>query len=432
MIQELKPEEFTFEHRDEFERRPFAEKLIKLILSKHDFFPLAITGQWGTGKTEFCKKTLHLINQQYSNTLTAEYLNAFSEDSYNDPLLSITSTICKTFIKDESKKGEYLKRVAKVLIPHLGASAIKAFFPVLTPVIDSTKDAINQFNTQNIQQNIENRAQIESSINELKEVIREISNEKPFVLFIDELDRCKPDFALHTLETVKHIFNTENLKIIFIINKEQLIEIIKHSYGNNEESAEKYLDKFFLTQLKLPECSKSQNQQTQNSIKYLDQLFENNNVFSLPLFNEDRDQNKHGKNSDPARLLRELSTHYNLSLRDIEKLTKYILIYSTLHSRNHDLPAFALIETYAIFHFTFNKKIFQNFKNNRPILEGCNDLSTSKSEINLTAPARDLLHKFLHNEYDYSLYNYTGNSSVNERNKFLEDTLFYLDNLLLQ
>lgn len=432
MTQELKPEEYTFEFRDEFERRPFAEKLIKLILSEHDFFPLAITGQWGTGKTEFCKKTVHLISEQHNNTLTAEYLNAFSEDPYDDPLLSITSTICKTFIQDESKKGEYLKKFAKVLLPHLGASALKALFPLLTPVVDSAKDAIVQFKTENIQQNLENRSQIESSIKELKELIKEISNDKSFVLFIDELDRCRPDFALHTLETVKHIFDTKNLKIIFVINKEQLIDTIKHCYGNNEDSAEKYLDKFFQTQLKLPEYFTTQNQQTQNSIKYLDQLFTKNKIFDLPLFNNDKGQGKQGDNSDPARLLRELSTHYNLSLRDIEKLTKYILIYSTLHSRNQNLPAFALIETYAIFHFTFNKKIFQNFKNKRPILEGCNDLSTSKSEIKLTAPARDLLHKFLHNEYDYSLYNYTGNSSINERNKFLEDTLFYLDNLLLQ
>ena len=432
MTQELKSEEFTFEYRDEFGRRPFAEKLIKLISSEHNFFPLAITGQWGTGKTEFCKKTVHLINKQHNGTLTAEYLNAFSEDSYNEPLLSITSTICKTFIKDESKKGKYLKKFAQVLIPHLGASALKVLFPPLAPVVESAKDAITQFNTENIQQNLENRSKIETSIKKLKELIKEISDNKPFVLFIDELDRCRPDFALHTLETVKHIFDTENLKIIFVINKEQLIETIKHSYGNTEDSAEKYLDKFFQIQLKLPEYSTSQNQQTQNSIKYLNQLFTRNKVFNLPLFNENRGQGKQGDNSDPARLLRELSTHYNLSLRDIEKLTKYILIYSTLHSRNHDLPAFALIEAYAIFHFTFNKKVFQNFKNNRPILQGCNDLSTAESEINLIAPARDLLHKFLYNENDYTLYNYIGNSSVNERNKFLEDTLFYLDNLLLQ
>lgn len=432
MTQETKPEEFTFEYRDEFERRPFAEKLINLILSEHDFFPLAITGQWGTGKTEFCKKTVHLINEQHNNALTAEYLNAFAEDSYNDPLLSITSTICKTFIKDESKKEEYLKRFAKVLIPHLGASILKTLFPLITPAIDSARDAITQFNTEHIQQNLENRTKLELSIKELKKLINEISGNKPFALFIDELDRCKPDFALHTLEIVKHIFDTKNLKIIFVIHKEQLIEIIKHSYGSNEANAEKYLDKFFQTQIKLPEYSKSNNQQIRNSIKYFDIQFKNNNVFNLPLFHEDRDESKQGEHSDPARLLRELSAHYNLSLRDIEKLTKHILIYSALHSREHDFPAFALIEAYAIFHFTFNKKAFQNFKDNRQVLEGCDDLFVPESEIKLTTPARLILHKFLYDADDSRLYYYTGNTDVEYRNKFLKDTLFHLDNLLLQ
>lgn len=432
MTQELKPEEFTFEHRDEFERRPFAERLIQLILSEHDFFPLAITGQWGTGKTEFCKKTVHLINEQHNNTLIAEYLNAFSEDSYNDPLLSITSTICKTFIKDESRKGEYLKKFAKVLIPHLGASALKVFFPSLTTVIDGAKDAIVH-NIENIQQNLENRSKIESSIKELKELVKEVSNGKPFVLFIDELDRCKPDFALHTLEVVKHIFDTENLKIIFVINKEQLVEIIKHSYGNNEEIAERYLDKFFQIHLKLPEYTKSNNEQIQNSVKYLDQEFSSKNIFNLPLFDEGPYFKTKRENSQVAHLLRELTEYYHLSLRDIEKLSKYLLVYFQISSSgNSKLIAFSLIEAYAIFHFTFNKTVFQNFKANLPALANCNGLKTSKSNTSSRVFARSLLHRFFYDPDDSRRYNYVGNSTVEDRLKFLNETLFKLDNLFLQ
>lgn len=210
------------------------------------------------------------------------------------------------------------------------------------------------------------------------------------------------------------------------------MEIIKHSYGNNEETAEKYLDKFFITQLKLPEFSKLRNQQIQNSTKYLDQLFLENKIFDLPLFHKDRDEGKQGRNSDPARLLKELSSHYNLSLRDIEKLANHILIYSILHPHDQDLPALALIEAYAIFHFTFNQKAFQNFKSNHKILEGCNDLSVPESEIKLITPARLMLHDFLHNKDDSRFLYYVGTSDVEYRNKFLKDTLFYLDNLLLQ
>ena len=50
------PIEYTFDYRDEFLRKPIAEKLISLLDSDINLSPLVIDGGWGTGKTEFCKK----------------------------------------------------------------------------------------------------------------------------------------------------------------------------------------------------------------------------------------------------------------------------------------------------------------------------------------------------------------------------------------
>ena len=55
--------EFTFQTRDEFNRRPFAERIINLLKSDIDISPMAIDGAWGTGKSEFCIKTLRLIEK---------------------------------------------------------------------------------------------------------------------------------------------------------------------------------------------------------------------------------------------------------------------------------------------------------------------------------------------------------------------------------
>lgn len=56
-------DEITFDTRDEFNRRPFAERLIDLLKNENSLFPMSINGAWGTGKTEFCKKTVHLIRE---------------------------------------------------------------------------------------------------------------------------------------------------------------------------------------------------------------------------------------------------------------------------------------------------------------------------------------------------------------------------------
>ena len=51
----------TFDARDEFSRKPIAEKIIRLLNSDIDVSPLIIDGKWGTGKTEFCFKLKNLI-----------------------------------------------------------------------------------------------------------------------------------------------------------------------------------------------------------------------------------------------------------------------------------------------------------------------------------------------------------------------------------
>ncbi|NDI77146.1 MULTISPECIES: P-loop NTPase fold protein [Psychrilyobacter] len=38
---------------------------------------------------------------------------------------------------------------------------------------------------------------------------------KPKVILVDELDRCRLDFAITVLETIKHMFDINNIIFIF-------------------------------------------------------------------------------------------------------------------------------------------------------------------------------------------------------------------------
>ena len=84
-------ENITFDNRDEFKRKDFANKVIKLLRSDSDVSPLVIDGDWGIGKTEFCRKLVKLINTEYSGSLHAIYVDAFAEDYCNNPLISLLS-----------------------------------------------------------------------------------------------------------------------------------------------------------------------------------------------------------------------------------------------------------------------------------------------------------------------------------------------------
>ena len=66
---------------------------------------------------------------------------------------------------------------------------------------------------------------------------------RPLIFIIDELDRCKPSFALNVLERMKHIFAAEGICFVLVTHLEALAEMVRHTYAL--EAANRYLDKFF-------------------------------------------------------------------------------------------------------------------------------------------------------------------------------------------
>ena len=86
----------------------------------------------------------------------------------------------------------------------------------------------------------------------------EINGGKPIVFIIDELDRCKPDFALELLEQVKHLFSVKGITFLLVTNREQLEESIKSKYGQGINPTN-YLHKFINIWLTMPRASDEYN-----------------------------------------------------------------------------------------------------------------------------------------------------------------------------
>lgn len=78
------------------------------------------------------------------------------------------------------------------------------------------------------------------------------AKQKPLVFIIDELDRCRPTFAIELLERVKHIFDVPNIVFVFGINRAQLTKSLRSVYG--EIDADEYLRRFFDMEFILPEA----------------------------------------------------------------------------------------------------------------------------------------------------------------------------------
>ena len=90
----------------------------------------------------------------------------------------------------------------------------------------------------------------------LKNAIRDIvSSSTPRAFFIvDELDRCRPDYAITYLETIKHIFDIKGAVFILAADRKQLENSAKTAFGIDLDF-EEYYRKFVHREVALPSIS---------------------------------------------------------------------------------------------------------------------------------------------------------------------------------
>lgn len=296
----------TFDTRDEFSRKPIAEKIIKLLNSDIDVSPLIIDGKWGTGKTEFCFKLKNLIEADNLTEYKVGYVNAFQADHANEPLLTLIAEVAGFYGEKDDKRKNFIKNAIPYLrlISGIGLKAGLGFAFVryaadipdaLTDGLDEIKEGSRSLIDQSLESMIKDQVEAEKNLSTLRDALSDIASTNPIILLIDELDRCRPDFAVMMLETIKHVFDVKNVQIVLITNAEQLKATIKHSYGS-ETNSQDYLYKFFKYQIKLPTTIKDiEGRSIENNVTYfratvqaskvIPQNFKNNEyIYEIPTF----------------------------------------------------------------------------------------------------------------------------------------------------
>ena len=271
--------DLTFDSRDEFSRRPIAEKIIKLLDSDIDVSPLIIDGKWGTGKTEFCFKLKNLIEDDESNSYKVGYVNAFQADHANEPLLTLIAEVASFYDEKDEDRQNFIKNAIPYLrlISGIGLKAGLGFAfgryasdipDALTDGFDEIKDGSKSLIDQSLESMIKDQVEAENNLSTLRDALSDIASTNPIILLIDELDRCRPDFAVMMLETIKHVFDVKNVQILLVTNAEQLKATIKHSYGS-ETNSHDYLYKFFKYQINLPTSTKDTGgRSVENNVTY--------------------------------------------------------------------------------------------------------------------------------------------------------------------
>ena len=232
---------------DVLERREVADRLTKVITGLEAPLVISVDGRWGTGKTFLLKRWAQDIRNQ-DPKWQAIYYNAWEDDFADDPLLAIIAQFSEHGGPSLKQRVGKLVEVAGPLLSYGVSLAASLGTGVAVPPVPtgapSPEERLNAY--------LEKRA----AKNELKVLLRELAAEvrdetgQPLVFIIDELDRCRPTFAIELLERVKHIFDVPNLVFVFGINRSELTESLRSVYG--EIDAGTYLRRFFEMEFVLP------------------------------------------------------------------------------------------------------------------------------------------------------------------------------------
>ncbi|WP_440617593.1 KAP family P-loop NTPase fold protein [Cysteiniphilum sp. 6C5] len=213
------------------------EKIKRFLTKKSSFIKLGfsepvntlcIDAPWGSGKSFFA----NFLREQSSiaKDYNFIYINTFEYDVFSDPITYILSGIYNKSnggSQKQTKSDEAFKKIISYVRKNISLSIPYTGINIGFQGIESSLDEFSGFEKV--------KKTFTEAFNGLDEV----------VLIFDELDRCKPSYALSLLEIVKHFFSIEiNVSFIFLCDKKELSHIVKGMYGESYNGY-LYLDRFF-------------------------------------------------------------------------------------------------------------------------------------------------------------------------------------------
>ena len=245
-------------------RGRYGKFLVSYIAGEDDGFVLNLNGCWGSGKTEFLKR---MYTELHKRNHPVIYIDAWESDFTDNPLLVISSELLNQLSEmfevsgsDMDKLTEYLGKFAKGTSIALSAFVSKKLLGESSVGVEMAKalfekspqDFLNSLKDDYSEQ-IEAIKNVRMQLEQLAENLKEQHDKQtPVVVLVDELDRCRPNYAIEMLEVIKHFFTTKHFVFVVATDTAQLKHSIKAVYGNKFDS-ETYLRRFFNREARLGE-----------------------------------------------------------------------------------------------------------------------------------------------------------------------------------
>ncbi|MDM1071301.1 hypothetical protein HX001_02215 [Empedobacter brevis] len=338
------------------QRQQYAEVLTDIVKIYSDGFVLAINNEWGTGKTTFVK-----MWQQYlrNNDFKTVYFNAWENDFDSNPLVAIMSEL-KLLINSKNKeafksvisKGAVL---AQNVLPAVIKAVAKKYIDVeeVIDAIENTTKGATQIFEEEIKEYTNKKDSILDFRKELEKFIKKTESSKPLIFIIDELDRCRPDYAVDVLEQMKHFFSVPGIVFVLSIDKNHLASSVRGYYGSENINTDEYLRRFIDLEYSIPIPS------NKDFCKYLydyyafDEFFRSNERKEYPSFRDDEYLF--------IKIAETLFNKSNATLRQQEKIFAHSrLILKSFNANNYIFPHLLFVLIYIK---NLDNKLYKNIEN---------------------------------------------------------------------
>ena len=349
------PEDDPFKY-DLLDRKEPVEILTHLVGSIEGPCVLAVNAAWGTGKTTFLRIWAQYLRNQGFPVIE---FNAWETDFTEDPFVALSSELTDGLSKytDDPlpEKVAAAKNAAKEVIKRAIPSIIRVATAGILDLSSLTEKEIGQFFASYAQERLAGYQEARKSIQNFRTVLQDMastlaesSQNRPLVVVIDELDRCRPSYAVELLEVAKHLFSVNYIVFVLAINRSELAHSIRSLYGSDFDG-DGYLRRFFDIDLQLPDPEREKFINALLEAIHIDQFFTRMHM--------------HGRESqlehDAFKLLRVFLVKSDLSLRIIaQAIHRLGLMLASLRS---DQPPFIILVVVVLILRMINSDLLHQF-----------------------------------------------------------------------
>ena len=274
---------------DIFNRKPLADGLTSLLSNVADPLVVAVDGPWGCGKTTFLKTWAKTLEATGYSVI---FFDAFEHDYFEDPFLAIAGEIIalaqekKSADKSRSERlAEKAKSVGKIILRSglkIGVSVASAGALRAEGFENAAKEFSSELGAvtdKYLGEMLTKAAEQKGAIVDFKQALSDLptllsdetTGSKPLIFIVDELDRCRPPFALALLERIKHFLSVPNVHFVFGVHLDQLANAARLTYGADLD-APLYLQKFIHLSVSLSTIN-NENRGVPDEKRYITHLF---------------------------------------------------------------------------------------------------------------------------------------------------------------